>query len=107
MRNSKFQKMLGLMMMILLVFSCSSLVLATGLEKGSDNKYHYVQSNGSYVKSNWVTINGDKYYFDSKGDMVTGFYTINGDTYYFNTNRTAGRKRLLARCVTWVATVRH
>jgi len=38
------------------------------------------------VVSDWVQYNGEWYYLDSNGYMVTGTKTINGKTYTFNSN---------------------
>ena len=89
MKKPKNKRWLAASLALLVVMSCSSFVLATGLEKGKDNYYHYVLADGSYVKNGWRTIDGYKYYFNSLGNMVTGFFTINGDKYYFDAN---GRK---------------
>ncbi len=39
---------------------------------------------GSYVKDEFVKSLGDKYYFDSNGEMVTGLQVIKEATYYFD-----------------------
>lgn len=49
----------------------------------SSKGYRYRLSTGKYVKSQFKTINGKIYYFDSSGYRVTGKYTIDGNTYYF------------------------
>ena len=70
-------------------------------------KYYYFKSTGKMAKSTWVgkyyvdstgartnktktvgwsTVNGVKYYFDSNGNMVTGFQSISGNKYYFDEN---------------------
>lgn len=72
-----------------------------------DSKYYYLQSNGKLAKNTWVgkyyvnlegvrtnqtkktgwqTIDGKKYYYNSKGIMLTGWQTISGSTYYFGDN---------------------
>lgn len=71
------------------------------------SKYYYFQSTGKMAKNTWVgkyyvdasgvrtgltktvgwsTVSGNKYYFDSNGNMVTGWQTISGSKYYFNPN---------------------
>ena len=70
-------------MALLVIISCTSLVMAAGLTKGSDGKWHYVLSNGNYAKNTWMTVSGSKYYFDGNGNGVTGFYTVSGKKYYF------------------------
>lgn len=71
------------------------------------SKYYYFQSTGKMAKSTWVgkyyvdasgartnktktvgwsTVNGIKYYFDGKGNMVTGLVTISGQKYYFDSD---------------------
>lgn len=39
---------------------------------------------GSYVKDEFVVSKGQPYYFDSKGNMATGWHTINSTTHCFN-----------------------
>lgn len=53
------------------------------IEKGgfSGTKYYV---NGTYVKNDIKTINGNIYYFDGAGNYVTGLHTIYGFTYYFD-----------------------
>ena len=43
--------------------------------KGSDSSgWRYYTSSGSYVKNDWKKIDGNWYYFDSKGYMESGCY---------------------------------
>ncbi len=49
----------------------------------SSDKYYYVNQK---VVTGWYTIDGDKYYFNSKGVMQTGIQTISGKKYYFGTD---------------------
>lgn len=46
----------------------------------------YDGANGWYPKSRWLKIDGDWYYFDQNGYMVTGKQTIDGKTYTFGSN---------------------
>lgn len=57
----------------------------TGWQKDSKG-YWWRYSNGSYAKNTWKVINGNTYYFNSKGYRVTGFNTIKGKKYYFAGN---------------------
>ena len=50
----------------------------------SNGKYWYRHQDGSYTKSDFEVINGQTYYFDSNGYMVTGWQKINDKDYYFN-----------------------
>ena len=52
----------------------------------ADNHYWYAQKDGSLAKNKWVTIGRDKYYFNSKGHMVTGQVKIGGRNYSFADN---------------------
>lgn len=85
MKKSTSRKWLAVLMTFIVILSCSSMVLAAGLTKGSDNRYHYVQDNGSYLKNSWKKIGDYWYYFDGNGNMVVGWKTISGKRYYFNT----------------------
>ena len=47
--------------------------------------WHYWMNNFSFsLKSDWKEIDGNWYYFDGDGDMVTGIQEINGKTYQFD-----------------------
>ncbi len=46
----------------------------------------YKLPNGSYAKSTFMTIDGEIYYFNSRGYMVTGWQTIDGQKYYFTSS---------------------
>lgn len=50
----------------------------------TNGKYWYRHQDGSYTKSDFEVINGQTYYFDSNGYMVTGWQKINDKDYYFN-----------------------
>ena len=50
----------------------------------SNGKYWYRHQDGSYTKSDFEVINGQTYYFDGNGYMVTGWQKINDKDYYFN-----------------------
>ena len=71
------------------------------------SKYYYFQSNGTMAKNQWIgdyyvdlngartnqkkvtgwqTVNGQKYYYNKKGNMATGWQTISGSKYYFDTS---------------------
>ena len=86
MEKTTSKKWLSVLMALLVIISCTSLVMAAGLTKGSDGKWHYVLSNGNYAKNTWMTVSGSKYYFDGNGNGVTGFYTVSGKKYYFDTS---------------------
>ncbi|WP_029231001.1 rhamnogalacturonan lyase family protein [Butyrivibrio sp. VCB2006] len=51
-----------------------------------DGYKYYVNAKGQLVKQNYVTIDGNTYYFDANGYMATGFVTKWGTTYYFDEN---------------------
>lgn len=44
------------------------------------------RKDGSYPRSQWMTINNNQYYFDSTGYMVTGWQEIDGNQCYFDEN---------------------
>lgn len=52
----------------------------------SNGKWWYRHSDGSYTTSNWETINGLTYYFDSDGWMVTDWLLYNNSWYYLDSN---------------------
>lgn len=53
-------------------------------EDGSD--WTYENNDGSTIKNAWAAIDGEWYYFDENGHMVTGKYSIAGKSYSFGTN---------------------
>ena len=57
-----------------------------GSWKHNDKGYWWEYSDGSYPKNEWLKIDGDWYYFDSEGYMVTGKQTIGGKSYTFGSN---------------------
>lgn len=48
-----------------------------------DNGWWYADSESTYYKSCWQTINGHKYYFNPNGYAVTDWQEIGGKWYYF------------------------
>lgn len=50
----------------------------------SGGRWWYRHANGSYTTSNWEKINGEWYYFDASGWMLTGWQIINGAWYYMD-----------------------
>ena len=44
----------------------------------------YYNTDGSYVKSNWKSVNSIWYYFDQNGWMVNGWMTLSSGKYYLN-----------------------
>lgn len=48
-----------------------------------DGYRYYAAENGAIKKSTSVTLDGNTYYFDGNGHMVTGFMTKWGATYYY------------------------
>ena len=47
-------------------------------------RWMYYNADGSYVKSNWKSVNNIWYYFDQNGWMVTGWMTLSSGKYYLN-----------------------
>ncbi len=80
------KRMCVLLLILSLVISSS--VFAAGQKKGvwKHNKkgWWYEYSDGSYAKSQWLKIDGSKYYFNAAGYRVTGWKTINKKKYRFN-----------------------
>ncbi len=52
----------------------------------STQNWCYLKKDGSFAVSEWVTVGGKKYYFNSKTFMVTGKVTIDGKGYWFDTS---------------------
>lgn len=49
-----------------------------------NGKWWYRHSDGSYTKNDFEDIDGQTYYFDANGYMVTGWKKINNKDYFFN-----------------------
>ena len=46
--------------------------------KSSNGRWWYKHGDGSYTRNNFEVIDGDTYYFDDHGYMVTGWKEVNG-----------------------------
>ena len=46
----------------------------------------YAKTKDTYAKSEWMNINGHRYYFNDKGYAVTGDQTVDGKRYFFETS---------------------
>ena len=66
----------------------SAAVYASGqwIQDAATGRWWYRHSDGSYTTNNWEFINGEWYYFDSEGWMVTGELVLNGNTFRFSSN---------------------
>lgn len=56
--------------------------------KQDGSNWTYENNDGNVVKSGWANIDGEWYYFDEDGHMVTGKVTIGGKSYSFGSNGT-------------------
>lgn len=54
--------------------------------------WHYFATNGEAVESKWQKIDGQWYYFDEMGQMMTGKVEIDGSTYYLGDDNDGARK---------------
>ena len=54
--------------------------------QGSDGKWWYRHTDGTYTRSDWELINGSWYYFDADGWMMTGWVQVKGKWYYLQAN---------------------
>lgn len=48
--------------------------------------YWYVDSGGTILKNQWLTVGKKKYYLNENGYRVTGWGSVGGQYYYFNKN---------------------
>lgn len=53
-------------------------------ETGTWEGAKFKKYDGTYAANEFVSSNGDDYYFDGNGEMVTGEYAINNKVYYFS-----------------------
>ena len=51
-----------------------------------NGKWWYRLGDGSYTKNDFEVINGQTYYFDQDGYMVTGWISLNGTYYFFDSS---------------------
>ncbi len=56
----------------------------TGWKQTPDGEHYRYYKSGKLQKNKWLTIKKKKYYVDSKGYRITGFYDIKEHTYYFD-----------------------
>ena len=49
-----------------------------------DDRYYFLQEDGSMVKNHFVTWKEDQYYLGTDGKVTKGFLTLDGKTYYFS-----------------------
>lgn len=52
--------------------------------QAADGRWWYRHNNGTYTKNGWEYINGNWFYFDAAGWMVTGWLQSNGNWFYLN-----------------------
>lgn len=52
--------------------------------QAADGRWWYRHANGSYTRDGWERINGEWYYFDAEGWMVTGWVEWNHEWYYLS-----------------------
>ena len=58
-------------------------IMQTGVLKTSEGIFYLDPETGA-MHTGWLDYNGKKFYFSSKGKLVTGARTIDGKVYYFN-----------------------
>ena len=54
--------------------------------KHNKSGWWYGDTKGWYAKNQWLKIDGEDYYFNTKGYMVTGWQKIGNKWYYFKSN---------------------
>lgn len=59
---------------------------STAQWKMSNGRWWYLHGDGNFSYDKWETIDGEKYYFDEDGWMITGWKKIDDNWYYFSTN---------------------
>lgn len=69
-------------------YSDSDGVMQTGWASSNDGWSYLDDSTGKMKKNEWVTVNGNTYYFNVNGIMVTGTRYIDGTKYVFNSDGT-------------------
>ena len=62
------------------------IVAMKGTWRQSSGRWWYEWSNGTYPKSQFLDIDGTRYFFDAQGWMKTGWLQISGKWYYFSSD---------------------
>lgn len=62
--------------------------MKTGWADASDGRCYLDDTTGKMKKNEWVTVDGNTYYFNVNGIMVTGSRYIDGKKYVFNSDGT-------------------
>lgn len=70
-----------------LVESVSKKKVRSGYWKKNSRGWWYQYFNGKYPKNKWLKINGQIYYFNKKGYMVTGKKSYKGKIYFLRTSK--------------------
>lgn len=79
------KKYVVLLMSVIIAMS-STIVSFAGEWMQDSVGWFYQNDDGSYVKNDWLTLNEEKYHFDSNGYMQTGLIEVNGIKYYLYTD---------------------
>ena len=79
-----------LLISTLFVLTFTNIVLAGWIQDGEFWKY---EENGTFKTKDWLTIEGDNYYFDESSHMVTTLYKIGENYYAFHSDGKAYRKK--------------
>jgi len=57
--------------------------MVTGWQHDSEWHCYYFNDNGSILKKKWIKTDGNWFWVDANGCMVTGLNEIGGKYYYF------------------------
>ncbi|MCB7318379.1 serine hydrolase [Lacrimispora sp. 210928-DFI.3.58] len=58
---------------------------ARGWVKDGD-KWHYIKDNGTKASNEWISADGESYWFDADGYMAKGWRQVGGTWYYLRSN---------------------
>lgn len=53
--------------------------------------WYYLKTDGSRAASQWLTVDGEDYWFEGNGYMATGWRQLSGSWYYFHSNGPLGK----------------
>ncbi len=73
----------------------------TGEWYSDGQSWYYRYSDGTHLASTWGYINGDWYYFNQNGVMLTNWQQIDGSWYYFNSNGTMAAEQWVKDSKGW------
>ena len=83
-RRTGMKKRLVLLMASLALSAAMAVPAFAGTWKYENEQWKYQRGTNNYVYNDWVEDNGNWYYMNNSGWMLTGWQSIEGSWYYFD-----------------------